>query len=185
MPPQPTPQDVGRLLDNTMVGDESRVRGLQASDAAGLPRIAVSASRASSCACWPGYAGAPHLESAHWVASAPSGWRGARDVGTGGDAEHQAKHAEVAGPTCSGPVSATGSGCGSVPALKRCRRLTRRPFDLVYHRRRKRTPPIRPVAIRLGDPAQSLWWTTLFVMARWWLRIPTTPGLRRCTRRCG
>jgi predicted O-methyltransferase YrrM len=43
MTPQPTPQDVDAFLDSTLVGDDPVLSAaLEASDAAGLPRIAVS-----------------------------------------------------------------------------------------------------------------------------------------------
>ena len=77
MTEKPTPGDVDAFLDRTVVGDDpSSSAALDASDAAGLPRIAVSVQQGKFLSLLAGAIGARRiLESAPWEASAPSGWR--------------------------------------------------------------------------------------------------------------
>ncbi|CKM62904.1 O-methyltransferase [Mycobacterium tuberculosis] len=80
MDQQPNPPDVDAFLDSTLVGDDPALAAaLAASDAAELPRIAVSAQQGKFLCLLAGAIQARRvLEIGTLVASAPFGWRVAR-----------------------------------------------------------------------------------------------------------
>ena len=80
MTDKPTPQDVDAFLDSTLIGDDPALSAaLQASNAAGLPNIAVSSQQGKFLSLLAGaIRRAASSRSAPWAASAPFGWRGAR-----------------------------------------------------------------------------------------------------------
>ena len=99
MTADPTPQDVDAFLDSTVVGDDPALTAaLQASDAAGLPQIAVSAQQGKFLSLLAGAIGARRVLEIGTLGGFSTIWL-ARGVGPEGRVvtlEYEPKHAEVA-----------------------------------------------------------------------------------------
>lgn len=99
MTAEPTPQDVDAFLDSTVVGDDPALTAaLQASDAAGLPQIAVSAQQGKFLSLLAGAIGARRILEIGTLGGFSTIWlaRGAGPDGRVVTLEYEPKHAEVA-----------------------------------------------------------------------------------------
>ncbi len=99
MTQKPTPQDVDAFLDNTVVGDDPALRAaLEASDAAGLPQIAVSAQQGKFLSLLAGAVQARRILEIGTLGGFSTIWlaRGAGPQGRVVTLEYEPKHAEVA-----------------------------------------------------------------------------------------
>ncbi|OBG33802.1 O-methyltransferase [Mycobacterium sp. E3198] len=99
MTADPTPQDVDAFLDGTVVGDDPALTAaLQASDAAGLPQIAVSAQQGKFLSLLAGAIGARRILEIGTLGGFSTIWlaRGAGPDGRVVTLEYEPKHAEVA-----------------------------------------------------------------------------------------
>lgn len=95
----PTPQDVDAFLDTTVVGDDPALSAaVQASDAAGLPRIAVSAQQGKFLSLLAGAIRARRILEIGTLGGFSTVWlaRGAGEQGRVLTLEYEPKHAEVA-----------------------------------------------------------------------------------------
>ncbi|PQM46076.1 Putative O-methyltransferase [Mycobacterium talmoniae] len=94
-----TPRDVDALLDRTLVGDDPALaEALRASEAAGLPSIAVSAQQGKFLNLLATATGAKRILEVGTLGGYSTIWL-ARAVGAGGAVvtlEYEPKHAEVA-----------------------------------------------------------------------------------------
>lgn len=99
MTAQPNPADVDAFLDATVVGDDPDLTAaLEASDAAGLPRIAVSAQQGKFLCLLAGAIGARRILEVGTLGGFSTIWlaRGAGPEGRVVTLEYEPKHAEVA-----------------------------------------------------------------------------------------
>ncbi len=99
MTADPTPQDVDAFLDSTVVGDDPALTAaLQASDAAGLPQIAVSAQQGKFLSLLAAAIGARRILEIGTLGGFSTIWlaRGAGPEGRVVTLEYEPKHAEVA-----------------------------------------------------------------------------------------
>ena len=99
MTEKPTPQDVDAFLDSTFVGDEpASAAAVRASDAAGLPPIAVSAQQGKFLCLLAGAINARRILEIGTLGGFSAIWlaRGAGPQGRVVTLEYEAKHAEVA-----------------------------------------------------------------------------------------
>ncbi len=99
MTERPTPQDVDEFLDSTVVGDDPALTAaLQASDAAGLPQIAVSAQQGKFLSLLAGAIGARRILEIGTLGGFSTIWlaRGAGPEGRVVTLEYEPRHAEVA-----------------------------------------------------------------------------------------
>ena len=99
MTADPTPQDVDAFLDSTVVGDDPALAAaLQASDAAGLPQIAVSAQQGKFLSLLAGAIGARRILEIGTLGGFSTIWlaRGAGPEGRVVTLEYEPKHADVA-----------------------------------------------------------------------------------------
>ncbi|ORW30197.1 methyltransferase [Mycobacterium paraense] len=99
MTADPTPQDVDAFLDSTVVGDDPALTAaLQASDAAGLPQIAVSAQQGKFLSLLAGAIGARRILEIGTLGGFSTIWlaRGAGPEGRVVTLEYEPKHADVA-----------------------------------------------------------------------------------------
>jgi predicted O-methyltransferase YrrM len=99
MTPNPTPQDVDAFLDHTVVGDDPVLSAaLDASDAAGLPRIAVSAQQGKFLSLLAGAIQAHRILEIGTLGGFSTIWlaRGAGPQGRVVTLEYEPKHAGVA-----------------------------------------------------------------------------------------
>ncbi|OBG99743.1 MULTISPECIES: O-methyltransferase [unclassified Mycobacterium] len=95
----PTPQDVDAFLDSTVVGeDQALIAALEASDAAGLPKIAVSAQQGKFLSLLAGAIGARRILEIGTLGGFSTIWlaRGAGPEGRVVTLEYERRHAEVA-----------------------------------------------------------------------------------------
>jgi len=135
MTEKPTPADVDDFLDTTMVGDDPVLTAaLEASDAAGLPRIAVSAQQGKFLSLLAGAIKARSVLEIGTLGGFSTIWL-ARGVGPDGRVltlEYEPKHAEVA------RANIDRAGVGDRvevlvgPALETLPTVTDGPFDLVF-----------------------------------------------------
>jgi predicted O-methyltransferase YrrM len=135
MTEKPTPADVDDFLDTTMVGDDPVLTAaLEASDAAGLPRIAVSAQQGKFLSLLAGAIKARRVLEIGTLGGFSTIWL-ARGVGPDGRVltlEYEPKHAEVA------RANIDRAGVGDRvevlvgPALETLPTVTEGPFDLVF-----------------------------------------------------
>lgn len=99
MTEKPTPQDVDAFLDSTLIGDDPTLSAaLEASKAAGLPSIAVSAQQGKFLSLLAGALQARHILEIGTLGGFSTIWL-ARGAGPGGHVvtlEYEPKHAEVA-----------------------------------------------------------------------------------------
>ena len=135
MTEKPTPAAVDDFLDTTMVGDDPALTAaLEASDAAGLPRIAVSAQQGKFLSLLAGAIKARSVLEIGTLGGFSTIWL-ARGVGPDGRVltlEYEPKHAEVA------RANIDRAGVGDRvevlvgPALETLPTVTEGPFDLVF-----------------------------------------------------
>jgi predicted O-methyltransferase YrrM len=135
MTQKPSPADVDEFLDTTVVGDDPVLSAaLEASDAAGLPRIAVSAQQGKFLSLLAGAIKARSVLEIGTLGGFSTIWL-ARGVGPGGRVltlEYEPKHAEVA------RANIDRAGVGDRvevvvgPALETLPTVTDGPFDLVF-----------------------------------------------------
>lgn len=132
---QPSPKDVDAFLDATVVGDDPELTAaLEASDAAGLPRIAVSAQQGKFLCLLAGAIGARRILEIGTLGGFSTIWlaRGAGPEGRVVTLEYDPKHAEVA------RANLARAGVGDRvevlvgAALETLPTLTGGPFDLVF-----------------------------------------------------
>jgi predicted O-methyltransferase YrrM len=135
MTEKPTPQDVDAFLDRTLVGDDPVLAAaLEASTAAGLPRIAVSAQQGKFLSLLAGAMQARRILEIGTLGGFSSIWlaRGAGPEGRVLTLECEPKHAEVA------RANLHRAGVGDRvevvvgAALNTLPTLTGGPFDLVF-----------------------------------------------------
>ena len=99
MTQKPTPEDVDDFLNNTVVGDDPALSAaVAASDAAGLPRIAVSAQQGKFLSLLAGAIQANRILEIGTLGGFSTIWlaRGAGPQGRVVTLEYEPKHAEVA-----------------------------------------------------------------------------------------
>jgi predicted O-methyltransferase YrrM len=135
MTQKPSPADVDAFLDTTVVGDDPVLAAaLEASDAAGLPRIAVSAQQGKFLSLLAGAIKARSVLEIGTLGGFSTIWL-ARGVGPDGRVltlEYEPKHAEVA------RANIDRAGVGDRvevlvgPALETLPNVTDGPFDLVF-----------------------------------------------------
>ena len=135
MTQKPSPADVDEFLDTTVVGDDPALSAaLEASDAAGLPRIAVSAQQGKFLSLLASAIKARSVLEIGTLGGFSTIWL-ARGVGPGGRVltlEYEPKHAEVA------RANIDRAGVGDRvevvvgPALETLPTVTDGPFDLVF-----------------------------------------------------
>ncbi|AOS94985.1 methyltransferase (plasmid) [Mycobacterium intracellulare subsp. chimaera] len=135
MSQQPTARDVDAFLDSTVLGDDSALSAaLQASDAAGLPRIAVSAQQGKFLCLLAGAMRARRILEIGTLGGYSTIWlaRGAGPEGRVVTLEYQPKHVEVA------RTNLARAGLGDRvevvvgAALETLPTVTGGPFDLVF-----------------------------------------------------
>ncbi|ORW84497.1 methyltransferase [Mycobacterium sp. IEC1808] len=135
MTENPTPQDVDAFLDNTLIGDEPALAAaLQASDAAGLPQIAVSAQQGKFLSLLAGAIQARRVLEIGTLGGFSTIWL-ARGVGPQGRVvtlEYEPKHAEVARANLQRAGVADRVEVIVGAALDTLPTLTGDPFDLVF-----------------------------------------------------
>jgi predicted O-methyltransferase YrrM len=134
MAEKPTPQDVDAFLDSTVVGDDPALAAaVRASDAAGLPPIAVSAQQGKFLCLLAGAINARRILEIGTLGGFSAIWlaRGAGPQGRVVTLEYEAKHAEVARENLQRAGVAdrveviVGAALDTLPTL-------RGPFDLVF-----------------------------------------------------
>jgi predicted O-methyltransferase YrrM len=130
----PTPQDVDAFLDSTVVGDDPALaEAVRASNAAGLPPIAVSAQQGKFLCLLAGAINARRILEIGTLGGFSAIWlaRGAGPQGRVVTLEYEAKHAEVARENLQRAGVAdrvevmVGAALDTLPTL-------RGPFDLVF-----------------------------------------------------
>ncbi len=132
---KPTPADVDEFLDTTVLDDDPALTAaLEASDAAGLPKIAVSAQQGKFLSLLAGAVGARRILEIGTLGGFSTIWlaRGAGPDGRVVTLEYEAKHAEVA------RANLDRAGVGDRveilvgAALDSLPKVTGGPFDLVF-----------------------------------------------------
>lgn len=135
MTPQPNPKDVDAFLDTTVVGDDPELTAvLDASAAAGLPQIAVSAQQGKFLYLLAGAIRARRILEIGTLGGYSTVWL-ARAAGPGGQVvtlEYEPKHAEVARANMSRAGVDDRVEVVVGPALETLPTLTGGPFDLVF-----------------------------------------------------
>jgi predicted O-methyltransferase YrrM len=135
MTEKPTPQDVDAFLDSMLVGDDPVLSAaLEASDAAGLPRIAVSVQQGKFLCLLAGAIQARRILEIGTLGGISTIWlaRGAGPQGRVVTLEYEPKHAEVA------RANLERAGVGDRvqvkvgAALDTLPTVTEGPFDLVF-----------------------------------------------------
>src|ERR1700727_3187968 len=99
MTSKPNPADVDAFLDSTVLDDDPVLSAaLEASDAAGLPKIAVSAQQGKFLSLFAGAIGARRILEIGTLGGVSTIWlgRGARPDGRVVTLEYEPKHADVA-----------------------------------------------------------------------------------------
>jgi predicted O-methyltransferase YrrM len=160
MTEKPTPQDVDAFLDSTLVGDDPALTAaLQASNAAGLPKIAVSAQQGKFLCLLAGAIQARRILEIGTLGGFSTIWlaRGAGPLGRVVTLEYEPKHAEVA------RANLQRSGVGDRvevivgAALDTLPTLAGGPFDLVFIDADKENyPAYLEWAVRLGRPGSVI-----------------------------
>lgn len=134
MAAEPTPQDVDAFLDSTVIGDDPALAAaVRASDAAGLPPIAVSAQQGKFLCLLAGAIRARRILEIGTLGGFSAIWlaRGAGPQGRVVTLEYEPKHAEVARENLDRAGVAdrveviVGAALDTLPTL-------RDPFDLVF-----------------------------------------------------
>lgn len=160
MTSNPTPQDVDAFLDDTVIGDDPALTAaLRASDAAGLPQIAVSAQQGKFLSLLAAATQAHRILEIGTLGGFSTIWlaRGAGPQGRVVTLEYEPRHAEVA----RGNLERAGVGdrveviVGA--ALDTLPTLTGGPFDLIFIDADKENyPGYLDWAVRLARPGSIL-----------------------------
>ncbi|OBH86853.1 MULTISPECIES: O-methyltransferase [unclassified Mycobacterium] len=132
---EPTPQDVDEFLNATLVGDDPALSAaLEASDAAGLPQIAVSAQQGKFLGLLAGAIQARRILEIGTLGAYSTIWlaRGAGPQGRVVTLEYQPRHAEVARANLERAGVADRVEVIVGPALDTLPALDGAPFDLVF-----------------------------------------------------
>ncbi|KZS68897.1 methyltransferase [Mycobacterium kansasii] len=132
---QPTPHDVDAFLDSTLIGDDPVLSAaLQASDAAGLPRIAVSAQQGKFLCLLTGAMQARRILEIGTLGGFSTIWlaRGAGPWGRVVTLEYEPKHAAVARANLQRAGVADRVEVVVGAALDTLPTVTGAPFDLVF-----------------------------------------------------
>src|SRR5271170_6178690 len=135
MTEKPTPADVDDFLDTTMVGDDPVLTAaLEASDAAGLPRIAVSAQQGKFLSLLAGAIQARRILEIGTLGGFSTIWlaRGAGPEGRVVTLEYEPKHAEVARANLQRAGVSDRVQVVVGAALDTLPTVTGGPFDLVF-----------------------------------------------------
>lgn len=135
MTEKPTPQDVDAFLDSIVIGDDpALIAALQASDAAGLPQIAVSAQQGKFLSLLAGAIGARRILEIGTLGGFSTIWlaRGAGPEGAVVTLEYEARHAEVARSNLQRAGVADRVEVIVGAALDTLPTLNGGPFDLVF-----------------------------------------------------
>ena len=135
MTEKPTPQEVDAFLDSTVVGDDPALTAaLQASDAAGLPQIAVSAQQGKFLCLLAGAIQARRILEIGTLGGFSAIWlaRGAGPDGRVVTLEYEPRHAEVARANLQRAGVADRVEVIVGAALDTLPTLTDGPFDLVF-----------------------------------------------------
>jgi predicted O-methyltransferase YrrM len=135
MTENPTPADVDAFLDSTVVGDDPALTAaLEASNAAGLPRIAVSAQQGKFLCLLAGATQARRILEIGTLGGFSTIWlaRGAGPQGRVVTLEYEPKHAEVARANLQRAGVADRVEVIVGAALDTLPTLTGGPFDLVF-----------------------------------------------------
>lgn len=135
MTEKPTPQDVDAFLDNTVVGeDPALAAALEASDAAGLPQIAVSAQQGKFLCLLAGATQAHRVLEIGTLGGFSTIWlaRGAGPQGRVVTLEYEPRHAEVARANLQRAGVADRVDVIVGAALDTLPTVTGGPFDLVF-----------------------------------------------------
>ncbi|OBG67061.1 O-methyltransferase [Mycobacterium sp. E3339] len=132
---EPTPQDVDEFLNATLVGDDPALSAaLEASDAAGLPQIAVSAQQGKFLGLLAGAIQARRILEIGTLGAYSTIWlaRGAGPQGRVVTLEYEPRHAEVARANLERAGVADRVEVIVGPALDTLPALDGAPFDLVF-----------------------------------------------------
>lgn len=135
MTQNPSPQDVDAFLDTTVIGDDPALSAaLQASDAAGLPPIAVSAQQGKFLSVLAGAIRAGRILEIGTLGGFSTIWlaRGAGPAGRVVTLEYEPKHAEVAKANLQRAGLADRVEVIVGAALDTLPTLSGDPFDLVF-----------------------------------------------------
>lgn len=135
MTEQPTPQDVDAFLDATVVGDDPALSAaVQASDAAGLPQIAVSAQQGKFLSLLASATQARRILEIGTLGGFSTIWlaRGAGPQGRVVTLEYEPKHAEVARANLERAGVADRVEVLVGAALDTLPTLNGEPFDLIF-----------------------------------------------------
>ena len=135
MTEKPTPQDVDAFLDSTVIGDDPALTAaVQASNAAGLPTIAVSAQQGKFLSLLTGAIQARHILEIGTLGGFSAIWlaRGAGPQGRVVTLEYEPKHAEVARANLQRAGVADRVEVIVGAALDTLPTLSGDPFDLVF-----------------------------------------------------
>ena len=155
-----TPQDVDAFLDSTVIGDDPALAGaLAASDAAGLPPIAVSAQQGKFLSLLAAATQARRILEIGTLGGFSAIWlaRGAGPQGRVVTLEYEPKHAEVARANLQRAGLADRVEVLVGAALDTLPTLTGDPFDLVFIDADKENyPAYLQWAVRLARPGSVL-----------------------------
>jgi predicted O-methyltransferase YrrM len=135
MTEKPTPQDVDAFLDSTVIGDDPALTAaVQASNAAGLPTIAVSAQQGKFLSLLTGAIQARRILEIGTLGGFSAIWlaRGAGPQGRVVTLEYEPKHAEVARANLQRAGVADRVEVIVGAALETLPTLSGDPFDLVF-----------------------------------------------------
>jgi predicted O-methyltransferase YrrM len=135
MTEKPTPKDVDAFLDDTVIGDDPTLTAaLEASDAAGLPQIAVSSQQGKFLSVLAGAIAARRILEIGTLGGFSTIWlaRGAGPDGRVTTLEYEPKHAEVARANLQRAGVADRVQVVVGPALETLPTVAGDPFDLVF-----------------------------------------------------
>lgn len=160
----PTPRDVDTLLDRIFAGDDPDLQAaLAASDAAGLPSIAVSAQQGKFLNLLATATGAARVLEIGTLGGYSTIWL-ARAVGPGGSVvtlEYEPAHADVARANLDRAGVGDRAQVMVGPALETLPTLTGEPFDLVFiDADKENNVGYLDWGCGCAAPGRSSWWTT-------------------------
>jgi predicted O-methyltransferase YrrM len=160
MTDKPTPKDVDAFLDSTVVGDDPALTAaLQASDAAGLPSIAVSAQQGKFLSLLTAAVQARHVLEIGTLGGFSTIWlaRGAGPEGRVVTLEFEPKHAEVARANVERAGLADRVEVLVGAALDTLPTLSGGPYDLIFIDADKENyPAYLDWAVRLARPGSVI-----------------------------
>lgn len=187
MSEKPTPRDVDAFLDSTVIGeDPSLTAALEASDAAGLPPIAVSVQQGKFLSLLAGAIGARRILEIGTLGGFSTIWlaRGAGPQGRVVTLEYEPKHAEVARGNLQRAGVAdrvdviVGAALDTLPTVTG-------PFDLIFiDADKENNLAYLEWAVRLARPGAVVVVDNVFATVRSCGRTPAMPGWWRPERRC-